>query len=302
MGKHTIRLIERKEGPSFEGFIQHEPYRSILAGRRAFKGILLPIGLFDEGSPQAILLGHIPLGHESCLLAGLGALAELAGQGWERRMESFLCDKCLAGGVRDIRFLYDSDSPGASAINQLLDECGYSPSRPELLICRCDRKLSELALLAYTDLPPGFETLGWLETKPEQRQALGRHLETAPWFEPRLSPFLDDEHISPEPSLALLRNGEIVGWAVCHQTEPDTIDYTTLEVFPEYQGVGTGIALQMRSIRKHLLSELGERVPYGRFVVNYKDQARLRVLKRKFLPHAADWHDRMLRQKNLTKD
>lgn len=299
MADLTIRLVTRVEAPRFAAMVQHEPYCSILREGKPFKGILLAVGLFDAERPMGLLLGHILPGNSFCLLAGLGADARLQGAGWEKRLEAYLTQKCLAGGVREFRFLFDSDSPGAPAINALLDDCGYSAPTPELLVCRCDRRLSRLALLDYTDLPPGFDTVGWLDLTDSQRQSFRETLEHQTWFDPRLSPFLDDEHIRPEPSLALLKEGEIVGWAVCHQTEPDTIDYTTLEIFPEHQGTGTGIALQMRSIRRHLLSDLGEQIPYGRFVVSYDNHARMRVLRRKFLPHAADWHDRMVRLKKI---
>jgi hypothetical protein len=279
--------------------VQHEPYRSILAEQKPFKGVLIPVGLFDDERPMAILLGHILPGENYCLLAGLGADISLMGKGLEKRMEAYLAEKCLGLNIKELRFIYDSDSPGAPVINELLDQCGYSPPEPELLVCRCDKRLANLALMGYTELPAGLDTVNWLQLADEKREAFRTLLPSFPWFEPRLSPFLNDAHICPEPSLAMMKGEEIVGWAICHQTDSDTIDYTTIEIFPEYQGVGTGIALQMRSIRRHLLTELADRFPYGRFVASYKDHARLRVLKKKFLPHAADWHDRMLRTRKL---
>jgi hypothetical protein len=76
-----------------------------------------------------------------------------------------------------------------------------------------------------------------------------------------LSPFAQAELLEPRNSLALLRDGEVVGWMINHRIDDHTVRYTRLFVVDELQGSGLGMLLAFSSAAIHLRTEMRTDTP-----------------------------------------
>lgn len=296
--KYEIRLLNHKEAEVFKN-MTYGQYKPFIAWMDNVLGRLFPVGLYCEGRPAGLLLAiHLSSEKKTDILS-IFIEKEHRGKKIAVKMLDFLADKCREAGIKTISAFYFSDRAFVAVINNLLDKCGFDPAEPEVFFCKCDKNIINMPMIEYTSLPAGFETFNWKELDPVLKEKLRLEWQSKDWFDEKLSPFSNEETMADGLCLGLRRGDEIAGWAICNYYSEDTILYTSIFIMPELQGTTLGIALQMISIRAHLLTGLALKYPFGLFQVRYDNPARLKVVKKKFAKYSVEQYDRMIRKKNL---
>lgn len=296
--KDDIRLLTVNEAPVFKE-MTYGYYKPFLnCARMMGKCLLLPVGLYHGGLPAGLALG-LRQPNEPFHLLSVFVKKSIRRRGWASRLIEFMATACRERGVDEIESFYFDHRPNTSVVEALLSANGFASAEPIAFHCKCDKRLGEMRMLDYTGLPDGYDTIPWLSLTPERRNELWSEWSSESWFDPMLSPFEGECHIEPNTSLALLRDDEVCGWALCHVSEPDMIVHSALFVKPEIQGLGIGVPLQMRSISAQVKTGLIERYPFGMFIVRYDNVSRLRVAKKRFAQYAVQMFDQVVRRKAL---
>ncbi|HNY11186.1 MAG TPA: hypothetical protein PKK26_06305 [Candidatus Wallbacteria bacterium] len=295
---YEIRLLASNETEGFKS-MTYGQYKPFLAWMDNVLGRLLPVALFCEGRPAGLLLGMQSQQNDTLDIMSLFIEKPHRGSGRSLEMIKFMEKKCREFGIAAMKSFYFDNRPFVPYINKLLDMCGFGPAEPEVFFCKCDKSFTNMPMIDYTDMPKGFEVFKWTELNSFLKNSLRNEWENKEWFDKRLSPFSCEETIVPELSLGLRKDNEIVGWAICNYYSEDTLLYTSIFIMPELQGAALGIALQMRSIREHLFTDLAQKYPYALFEVRYDNPARLKMVKKKFSRYAVEQYDQVIRRKIL---
>jgi len=295
---YEIRLLASGEVDEFKS-MTYGQYKPFLAWMDNILGKLMPVALFHEGRPAGLLLGVQIRPNDTLDILSLFIEKPYRGRKLSLEMIRFLEEKCREAGFAAIKTFYFDNRPFVPLVNKLLDASGFGPTEPEVFFCKCDKSFTNMPIIEYTDLPQGYEVFKWTELNPFLKEKLRKEWENKDWFDKRLSPFASEETIIPELSLGLRSGNEIAGWTICNHYSEDTILYTSIFIMPELQGATLGIALQMRSIRAHLLTALAQKYPYALFEVRYDNPARLKMVKKKFTKYAIEQYDQVIRRKIL---
>ncbi len=297
--KYEIKLLTSKEAENFKT-MTYGQYKPFLAWMDNVLGKLFPVGLFHGGEPAGLLLGLKLDAKEHLDILSLFIEKPHRGQKLSIEMMEFLEERCREFGIGNVQAFYFNNRPFVPLINKIFDKCGYGPVEPSVFFCKCDRSFANMPMIEYTGLPDGFETFRWSDLGRSHKEKLRNEWEKKEWFDEVLSPFKTEETIVPDISLGLKKDGSIVGWTICNYIENErTILYTSIFIMPEHQGAALGIALQMRSIRGHLLTDLAEKYPFALFEVKYDNHARLKMVKKKFAKYAVEQYDQVIRKKSL---
>jgi len=297
--RYEIRLLNSSEAESFKN-MTYGQYKPFIAWMDNVLGKIYAVGLYFEGRPAGLLLGIKLSVEEKLDIMSIFIEKDHRGKKIALAMMNFLEEKCREDGVALLNVFYFDNRPFVPLINNLFDKCGFAPVEPAVFFCKCDKSFTNMPAIEYTGLPDGFETFPWSDLNPLYREKLYEEWKGQEWFDEVLSPFKGEDTIVPEISLGLKKDGRIVGWTICNSIEADkTILYTSIFIMPEFQGATLGIALQMRSIRGHLLSDLAEKYPYALFEVKYNNTARLKMVKKKFARYAVETYDQVTRKKLL---
>jgi len=296
--KYKIELLNHSQAEDFKN-MTYGRYKPFIAWMDNILGRLFPVGLYYEGRPAGLLLAlHLSADTKADILS-IFIEKEFRGRKLAVKMIACLEDKCREAGIKTVSSFYFDNRPFTAIINNLFDRCGFAPAEPEVFFCKCDKNFANMPLIEYTNLPAGFETFKWNDLNPALKEKLRLEWQNKDWFDERLSPFSGEETMVARTSLGLRRKDEIVGWTICNYYDQDTIAYTSIFIMPEFQGATLGIALQMISIRAHLLTDLAQKYPFGLFHVRYDNPARLKVVKKKFAKYSIEQYDQVIRKKNL---
>ena len=297
--KYEIKILTSKEAEDFKS-MTYGQYKPFLAWIDNVLGQLFPLALFYEGKPAGLLLGLKLDANDYLDILSLFIEKPHRGQKLSVEMINFLEELCREFDIKNIEVFYFDNRPFAPIINKIFDKCGYGPVEPSVFFCKCDKNFVNMPAIEYTDLPAGFETFKWSDLSRHYKEKLKNEWKNEKWFDEMLSPFKSEDTMVPEISLGLKKDGRIVGWTICDLIENEkTILYTSIFIMPEFQGAALGIALQMRSIRGHLLTGLAEKYPYALFEVKYENRVRLKMVKKKFAKYAVEQYNQVTRKKCL---
>ena len=180
-----------------------------------------------------------------------------------------------------VTLFYRSHWSSVPAIERLLEKRGWTPPRAHLLIGKTTtERIAEAPWLYESRLSHGLSVVPWTELSAEAAAAIRRRQEEEEggWYPRMLNPFQVEDRIEGLNSLALRRDGEVVGWMITHRTAPDTIQYTSLFLDPELQGQGCGLPLLAEAVRRQV--EAAEEIPNGIFQVAVGNRAMTAFLNR----------------------
>jgi GNAT superfamily N-acetyltransferase len=194
-------------------------------------------------------------------------------------------EKALAReGCTHVNLAYRSNWPSVPAIERLLQKRKWtSPQTSMLLGKTTTRRIAEAPWFDEASLPDGFTVFPWPELTPQEREAIQQEQEAEQWYSPVLTPFQEEERLEPLNSLGLRYQDRVVGWVITHRTGPDTIQYTSLFVQPEFQGQGRALPLLAKAIRRQVA--VGDDVPYGIFQVEVVNEPMIKFVDRYLRPY-----------------
>ncbi|QRG70839.1 GNAT family N-acetyltransferase [Brevibacillus choshinensis] len=135
-------------------------------------------------------------------------------------------------------------------------------------------QLTELPWLEKLGLSAGFSTFSWGELSAHERQQVEQGC--GRWYQPILSPFIDEHKIDLHYSLGLRYEGQVIGWMIVQQLASNMLLYKTLFVQKPFQQKARGIALLAEVIRR-----AHQTFPYGMCFVEQGNEPMLRFLNRR---------------------
>lgn len=295
---YKIELLNQQQAEEFKN-MTYGRYKPFIAWMKNICGKLFPVGLYYKGRPAGLLLAIYLSSGKKADIMSIFIEKQHRGQKIAVKMLNFLAVKCREAEIKELSVFYFNDRSFVPVINNILDKCGFCAAEPEVFFCRCDKSFANMPLIEYTNLPEGFETFDWKDFDPILKEKLRREWQNKDWFDERLSPFSDAKDMVGGLSLGLRKKDQIAGWTICNYYGRDTIAYASVFIMPEFQGTALGIALQMISIRAHLLTDLAQKYPFGLFQVRYDNPGRLKAVKKKFAKYAIEQYDQVIRKKNL---
>ena len=179
-----------------------------------------------------------------------------------------------AAGAKQIEAWYDAQTSEVETLNGLFRKAGWQAPLPGMLIVQATRRILE-APWACVSARPGDEVLPWAAVSPEELGALKGET----WFPEALGPF-PIEPYEPINSLALRRDGRLIGWMLTHRIGPKTVRYSRLFVHPDHRIHARGISLIVEAVRRQDRAGL----PFGTFGVRSDNLAMRRFVERRMAP------------------
>jgi GNAT superfamily N-acetyltransferase len=197
-------------------------------------------------------------------------------------------------GASLARINYSTQSASTAALERILGRLGWTAPRGLLLLAQLDLGMTSEPWIRQLGIRAPHEVFPWVELTAAERGALEGIQPDVPAV---FRPFPDEAAPDPRTSLGLRLRGEVIGWMLTHQVAPKIVRYTTLYVREPWQRAALTLGLLAESIRRAASSfEPGERAALA---VRMDNAPMVRLLQRKFRPHAAAWHETRISEKAL---
>jgi uncharacterized protein (TIGR03032 family) len=224
-------------------------YPSLAPGRAALErisGELLGLCAMADGAMVALALA------ERRSEGGAGLVSLMVAPSWRRRgigtglllrLQRFLASE----GIVPLEVRYLATTLTSAAFEPILARLGWQAPRIEQLLLKGHS--SRLVAVGWADRHPllmPYSLVAWGLLSDRQRGVaadLGVQV---------LGPGPDPEELQPDPqlSLALLHQGEPVGWLLVQRTGPDSVRYASLFVAPAHRGRARALALLHEGFRR----------------------------------------------------
>ncbi len=155
----------------------------------------------------------------------------------------------------DVQAIPNALRPKAIVTEALPANSGWQPLQVAMLLCK--GTMTDIAYAGWLHryrLPEGFEIFPWSELTTNERHNILARQRRELWFPPELTPFQEVQRIEHLNSLGLRHHSEVVGWMITHRVAEDTIQYTSLFVRKELQGLGRAVPLLAEAIKRQMPS------------------------------------------------
>ncbi|MCK5831894.1 MAG: GNAT family N-acetyltransferase [Methylococcales bacterium] len=189
------------------------------------------------------------------------------------------------------------DTEARQQITKTLDHLGWQRPQKELMLYKFSPKLfMQMAWYKKLCLPKGYTIFSWdTLSKQDKQQILNRQKKTN-WYPVELSPLFDSLGFEPVNSIGLRLKGVVVGWLITHRVHIDVIEYSSLFVSPELQGLGRGVHLILEAIkRQHIIG-----VPHAIFQARVENTSACSFVERRMAETIVSQTSRWVSKKQLT--
>lgn len=163
--------------------------------------------------------------------------------GLGRRLLAALETELAGRGCRAVSTVWMSGTPGAEAFAALLEDRGWSPPQPRMVVYHAElERLGAAAWMhAFAGLPAGYAILPWAELTAAQLATLRQVIRFEGWVPAELDPFAfagrGIDGAAPEPALSLACTlwDEVVGWNLAHRIDAETVRISCTFIRPDMQ-------------------------------------------------------------------
>jgi len=250
-------------------------YPSLAPGSRLWSDItgdLLGVAAMVEARMAALAIAEMRGDTGIATLRSLMVAPALRRRGVGTRLLAHLERMLAQRGVSEIVVRYQAAGSVVASFEPMLERLGWSKPQSDFVL------IKESA--ANADKAPWHE-----------RYALRAPYEVVPWPEltasdvatmptlgapPALLPASGREPIEPSVSVALRHAGRLVGWAVAHRVDSETVRYSSVYVVPAHRVRGQGLALMAHAFQRHKASG----IPRGIAAINLGNDEFMRVYRR----------------------
>lgn len=245
-------------------------YPSLAPGSGALErisGELLGLCAMADGAMVALALAERRSAGDARLVSLMVAPAwrrRGIGTGLLRRLQPFLASE----GISALEVRYIANTLTSAAFEPILARLGWPAPRIERWLLKGHS--SRLAAVGWADrhpLRPPYSLVPWGELDARQRRAAAH---------PGPGPDPEPLQADPQLSLALLHNGEPVGWVLVQRTGADSVRYASLFVAPAHRGRGRALALLHEGFRRQHAAA----IPLARAAIAPGQGALERLLRR----------------------
>lgn len=139
---------------------------------------------------------------------------------------------------------YVSEHPARPALEHVMACAGWTPPAPRMLMFQADLETMRSARwLQNVALEPDDALVPWTQLSDLERETLAVWQRAEEWIPQDLLPWRHEEGCDPRTSLALRRDGRVVGWVITHALGPTTLRFSSGWVHPDLQRRGRLFAL-----------------------------------------------------------
>ena len=194
---------------------------------------------------------------------------------------------------------YTNRSNSTAALEAVLGATGWSRPQETMTFAKADpNTLMKLDWIKQqSSCPPRLtEPVYWENLTTSDRASIKRQLDAgnAP---SEVSPFWEEENIAADISLGLRRDGDIVGWMVCHTIPvlPHHIRYSRSFACPVRAGRGNGPWLMANAVKRHLASSYYEENPRIMFDLMSDNTPMVRLFEKRIKPAVDETYELRIR-------
>jgi hypothetical protein len=196
-------------------------------------------------------------------------------------------------GHHKLMVKYVTGKPSIPYLERILNTSGWSePETSMLVINMCMTRACKASWYREWKLPAGYAIIDWVQVTADQRNHLREWNERDRWIAPDLIPFDYESECHAATSVALLKDGAIVGWLINHLVN-GTLRYTCSFAHPDLQRRGCVLWLYNESMRR--MVKLG--IENGMWTIP-KHHPAMQAFARKWMqPHSDRFEESLVRTK-----
>lgn len=159
----------------------------------------------------------------------------------------------VALGQSVVEAVYMTGKPSIAALERILAKRGWLPPVTRTITVRfTPSEAANTPWFGRVRLPSDdYEILPWTDIRPEERDAIRRSHEAAPWIDHGLEPWrYDVQGFDTVSSLGLRYKGTVVGWVINHRIGPDFVRFTCSFMRRDLSRRGRILPLYTESIKR----------------------------------------------------
>lgn len=162
-------------------------------------------------------------------------------------------------GFEKVRVYYWSSWPSFQSTMHILKKQKYSEPEKLMHVFKTDiKRVVKIPWKKNIELPEGYEIIPWSWVSPDEKKEILAEQEFSPFFPEYLSPFQTEDKICFQTSLALKKDGNVIGWLMVYWNSPTTLEYNNLFIRKEFR---EGLKVPMEMIKKASLLQAEMGVP-----------------------------------------
>lgn len=207
---------------------------------------LIAFGATQHGVPLGICLAAL----DQFIVEVLHLAADHQNQEIGTTLLAKTQEEAIKQGANTFTLVYPLDTPETPMFEKILEANHWKGTRPFLIRGLFDPATFNAPIMQLNvQYPAGYKEFRWKNLKPRQRKDL-LYREQQGHFSPAVSPFSEEKILEPLNSLGLEHKGRVVGWAITHRVDPETIRYSAVYVEPElkHQGFATKLLADAMAI------------------------------------------------------
>ncbi len=163
-------------------------------------------------------------------------------------------------------------------ISKTLQHLGWQSPKQELKLYKFSPALfMQMPWCQTMRLPPELEIFSWETLSRNDKQQILDRKKQSDWYPVEHSPLFDEPKFEPATSIGLRLHNEVVGWLITHRGSADVIEYSSLFVSPELQGLGRGIHLIVEAVKR----QHAHKVAHAIFQVQVKNTQMISFVERR---------------------
>lgn len=241
--------VERLNALNAHAFAQFT-YQRYQWHLQALHPVLIPVGAWLEGEPVGLLFMELLPSEKSANILSVYVRKDLRGQGIARLMLAEAEREATKAGMEKMEITYLSGTPHTPALQSLLSSGAWQTPERKHWVCTAGLRFQTAPWIEQYKLGEGFSVVPWVELSDDLRAKLKAG--EGDWIPEKLNPFECEVDLDPVCSIALLFNGEPVGWVLAQQRGCNTLIYGSSFVRPDLRGRGHLISAYAEACRRQI--------------------------------------------------
>lgn len=207
-----------------------------------------------------------------------------------RLEQAFYLRNCIWLNIK-----YQNNKPTTAYLEKILAKRQWSDARLNSRFFKIRRDVAATMpwMKRFFATPP-YTIFQWHDLPQAERDYLQNE---ADWYPDVLSPFKSEANIDYTSSIGLRYHDEIIGWAITHRVQPDTVCLSSLFVRDSFAGGRGGILLIAECSRQMAASD----VTYGMWMIYNVNETVTRFVQRNCGPYLLKTQETLLRTNLLTE-
>ncbi len=222
-------------------------YRPLLQAVADNPGVFA-LGADDGTAPIGLGLAEMPAAHRQAELRSLAVDPAHRGRGVATALLGELDALLRTAGAESLSAVYATGQPSTAAVERLLKRGGFAAPIAQSLTCVGDIGMVRAPVLGAARLPAGASITLWQDVDAAERARIENEYVATRRIPDDVGPFCYEHNLIKECCFALRYHGQVIGWALSQDMNPDTVRMVSAYVLPDFQSGAFYPCLQVRLI------------------------------------------------------